>query len=115
MSDNLTAGIESTSNTTHVVTLPSPTNEALAEHSCRFCGSQDLHSFVDLGMSPLCESFVKREDLNHLEAFYPLHAFVCADCFLVQVPTLVSGEEIFGGKYAYFSSYSDSWLRHDRS
>ena len=63
-------------------------------------------------MSPLCESFVKREHLNRLEAFYPLHAFVCADCFLVQVPTLVSGEEIFGGEYAYFSSYSDSWLRH---
>jgi SAM-dependent methyltransferase len=101
-----------TSSNTAFVALASPANEALAEHSCRFCGSQDLHSFVDLGMSPLCESFVKREDLNRLEAFYPLHAFVCADCFLVQVPTLVSGEEIFGGEYAYFSSYSDSWLRH---
>ncbi len=112
MTDNLTPSMASTSTDTTFVALPSPTNEALTEHSCRFCGSQDLHSFVDLGMSPLCESFVKREDLNRLEAFYPLHAFVCADCFLVQVPTLVSGEEIFGGEYAYFSSYSDSWLRH---
>ena len=112
MTDNLTPAIASTSHDTDFVTLPSPANEALAAHSCRFCGSQDLHSFVDLGMSPLCESFVKREHLNHMEPFYPLHAFVCADCFLVQVPTLVSGEEIFGGEYAYFSSYSDSWLRH---
>ena len=112
MTDNLTPTMVSNSDDTDFVALPSPASEALAEHSCRFCGSQDLHSFVDLGMSPLCESFVKREHLNRLEAFFPLHAFVCADCFLVQVPTLVSGEEIFGGEYAYFSSYSDSWLRH---
>ena len=63
-------------------------------------------------MSPLCESFISREQLNEMEPFYPLHALVCEECFLVQVPELVSGEAIFGGEYAYFSSYSDAWLKH---
>ena len=81
---------------------------------CRFCGGTTLRSFVDLGMSPLCESFVAADDLDRVEAFYPLHAFVCEDCFLVQVPEFVSGEEIFGGEYAYFSSFSDAWLKHAR-
>jgi hypothetical protein len=68
--------------------------------------------FLDLGMSPLCESFVPSDKLNEMEAFYPLRAFVCDECFLVQVPAIVSGQEIFGGDYAYFSSYSDLWLEH---
>ncbi|MBC8871111.1 MAG: methyltransferase domain-containing protein [Planctomycetes bacterium] len=82
------------------------------EPSCRFCGSGNLRLFLDLGMSPLCESFVPRDNLNSMEPFYPLQASVCGDCFLVQVPAIVSGQEIFGGDYAYFSSYSDSWLEH---
>jgi hypothetical protein len=79
---------------------------------CRFCGSMKQHTFVDLGVSPLCENFLTRDELNKGEMFYPLHAFVCEDCYLVQVHEHVSGEEIFGGEYAYFSSFSDSWLAH---
>ncbi len=88
-----------------------PRSVDIAGLSCRFCGTPLRHSFVDLGMSPLCESYVSPEDLNSMEAFYPLHAFVCENCFLVQLDTYVTAEQIFSD-YAYFSSYSDSWLGH---
>src|ERR1700704_4394614 len=78
---------------------------------CRFCRSSLRHTFVDLGMSPLCESYVSAEQLNHMEPFYPLHVYVCDQCFLVQLLEYVSPEHIFSD-YAYFSSYSDSWLQH---
>ena len=78
---------------------------------CRFCGAPLEHTFVDLGMSPLCESYVSADKLNRVEAFYPLHVRVCERCFLVQLEQYVSAEEIFG-EYAYFSSYSDTWLKH---
>jgi SAM-dependent methyltransferase len=65
-------------------------------------------------MSPLCESFLAREQLNQMEPFYPLHAYVCERCFLVQVEEYVGPERIFDD-YAYFSSYSDAWLEHARS
>jgi SAM-dependent methyltransferase len=81
---------------------------------CRFCESPLTHTFVDLGMSPLCESFLNREQLNQMEPFYPLHAYVCERCFLVQVEEYVRPERIFD-EYAYFSSYSDAWLQHARS
>ena len=81
---------------------------------CRFCNTRLTQSFVDLGVSPLCESFVERERLNEPEVFYPLHAFVCDHCFLVQLDEYVSGREIFE-EYAYFSSYSESWLQHART
>jgi SAM-dependent methyltransferase len=81
---------------------------------CRFCGAALRHTFVDLGMSPLCESFLTREQLNHMEPFYPLHAYVCEACFLVQVEEYVGPDRIFDD-YAYFSSYSDAWLRHAQS
>jgi SAM-dependent methyltransferase len=81
---------------------------------CRFCGAILSHTFVDLGMSPLCESFLTREQLNQMEPFYPLHAYVCSRCFLVQVEEYVGPERIFDD-YAYFSSYSDAWLRHAAS
>ncbi|MEZ4727774.1 MAG: class I SAM-dependent methyltransferase [Caldilineaceae bacterium] len=81
---------------------------------CRFCGNSLQHTFVDLGMSPLCESYVSAEDLNHMEPFYPLHVYVCDQCFLVQLEEFVSPEHIFT-EYAYFSSYADSWLRHCRN
>jgi SAM-dependent methyltransferase len=68
---------------------------------------------VDLGMSPLCESYVTRENLGRMEPFYPLHAYVCDECFLVQLEEFVSPEEIFG-EYAYFSSYAESWVEHMR-
>jgi 2-polyprenyl-3-methyl-5-hydroxy-6-metoxy-1,4-benzoquinol methylase len=68
---------------------------------------------VDLGMSPLCESFLRADQLNQMEAFYPLNVWVCDRCFLVQLEEYVTGEEIFT-EYAYFSSFSDSWLSHAR-
>lgn len=78
---------------------------------CRFCGHSLTHTFVDLGMSPLCESFVTAAQLNHMEPFYPLHVLVCENCLLVQLGEYVSPSEIFS-EYAYFSSYSESWVRH---
>jgi len=78
---------------------------------CRFCGSTHLKTFVDLGMSPLCESFVPAEKVNAMEAFYPLHALVCQECLLVQLEAYVSASEIFS-EYAYFSSFADSWVAH---
>lgn len=82
--------------------------------SCRFCGSALSHSFCDLGMSPLSNAFVSRDKLNAMEPFYPLHAFVCNCCFLVQLEEFESPEAIFSD-YVYFSSYSDSWLAHSRT
>jgi SAM-dependent methyltransferase len=79
--------------------------------TCRFCQTALSHTLVDLGMSPLCESLLSREQLNQMEPFYPLHAYVCVRCFLVQVEDYVAPDHIFT-EYAYFSSYSDSWLRH---
>jgi len=80
---------------------------------CRFCNSGLNHTFVDLGMSPLCESFLAMEQLNQMEAFYPLYVYVCDHCFLVQLEEYVSPKDIFT-EYAYFSSYSDTWLKHAR-
>jgi SAM-dependent methyltransferase len=79
--------------------------------ACRLCGAELSRTFVDLGMSPLCESYVAAENLDGPEAFYPLHVRLCASCLLVQLPAYVAGEEIFSD-YAYFSSYSDSWVAH---
>ncbi len=81
------------------------------EAVCRFCGNQLKHEFVDLGMSPLCENYLTIDQINKMEPFYPLKVYVCDKCFLVQLEEYVGREEIFS-EYAYFSSYSDSWLRH---
>src|SRR5215475_1137944 len=81
--------------------------------ACRSCGATLRHTFVNLGMSPLANSYIKAEQLNEPEFFYPLHAYVCAECFLVQLESVTKPEEIFSD-YAYFSSYSDSWLDHAR-
>ena len=78
---------------------------------CRLCGAGLTHTFVDLGMSPLCESYVSSDALDEPEVFYPLHVRQCPSCLLVQLPAYVTGEEIFSD-YAYFSSYSDSWVAH---
>jgi SAM-dependent methyltransferase len=78
---------------------------------CRSCETPLQHSFVDLGMSPLANSYLKRDELHGMEPFYPLHAYVCEQCYLVQVPEFESPERIFGD-YAYFSSYADTWLKH---
>jgi len=78
---------------------------------CRVCGAGLTRTFVDLGMSPLCESYVAADKLDDAEVFYPLHVRVCERCLLVQLPAYVAGEDIFSD-YAYFSSYSDSWVAH---
>ena len=82
-------------------------------HQCRLCGARLTRTFVDLGMSPLCESYVAEDRLDEAEVFYPLHVRVCEACLLVQLPAYVPAEEIFS-EYAYFSSYSDSWVAHAR-
>lgn len=80
---------------------------------CRFCRTKFQHTVLDLGMSPLCESFLGADQLDRMEPFYPLRAWVCHNCFLVQLEEYVGGQEIFSD-YAYFSSYSDSWLDHSK-
>jgi SAM-dependent methyltransferase len=82
-----------------------------ATPACRLCGAALTHTFVDLGMSPPCESYLTAEQLDRGETFYPLHVRVCPSCLLVQLPAYISGEDIFS-HYAYFSSYSDSWVAH---
>ncbi len=84
-----------------------------ASATCRFCGGA-LHDFVDLGMSPLCESFLAADELDRMEPFYPLKVLVCGGCFLAQVKQYVAPERIFR-EYAYYSSYSRAWLDHARA
>jgi SAM-dependent methyltransferase len=86
-------------------------SEHVATKPCRFCGSGLHQTFVDLGMSPLCETYPSAQDLHRGEMFYPLHAFVCERCLLVQLEEFETPEKIFSD-YLYFSSYSDSWLKH---
>jgi SAM-dependent methyltransferase len=80
--------------------------------ACRFCRGP-LAELVDLGMSPLCESFLAKDELNGMEPFYPLVAHICRECLLVQLQEFVAPERIFS-EYAYFSAYSDAWLEHAR-
>jgi len=81
---------------------------------CRFCEKPLEHTFVDLGMTPLCQTQIATDMLNHFEIYYPLHAYVCEHCFLVQLDEFVAPNEIFSDVYPYFSSYSDSWVEHAR-
>jgi len=81
---------------------------------CLNCQSELTSTFADLGTSPLCEEFVKPGNINKGQQFYPLHAYVCEECLLVQVGEFVSPEEIYSDYY-YYSSYSDSWLRHAKN
>jgi SAM-dependent methyltransferase len=81
--------------------------------TCRFCGSALSNVVVDLGMSPLCERYLTADQLDQMEPFYPLRVLVCDDCLLVQLQQYVPPEEIFT-EYAYFSSYSTSWVEHAR-
>jgi SAM-dependent methyltransferase len=80
---------------------------------CRSCGADLRRTFVDLGMSPLCESYRDEAQLDTMEPFYPLHVLVCEECLLVQLKEYVAPEQIFR-EYAYFSSYSTSWVEHAR-
>ncbi len=81
---------------------------------CRFCSTELKYSVVNLGMSPLCQKHVKMEHRNDMEKFYPLHAYICHNCWLMQLEEFATPDEIFAEDYAYFSSYSDSWLEHAR-
>jgi len=81
---------------------------------CRFCEAPLEVTMVDLGKSPLCESFLRSDQLETMEPFYPLHVRVCSRCWLAQIPSFVPPEEIFE-EYAYFSAYSDSWVEHARA
>jgi hypothetical protein len=83
----------------------------MAKDGCLFCSRPLAHTLVDLGMSPLCESYVTADGLAGMEPFYPLHVKVCDGCLLAQLPELVTPEHIFT-EYAYFSSFSSAWLRH---
>jgi 2-polyprenyl-3-methyl-5-hydroxy-6-metoxy-1,4-benzoquinol methylase len=94
-----------------VTVSPHTRPQPAATASCRFCGAGLKRTFVDLGMSPLCETYPSRQDLSRGECYYPLHVYVCEQCFLVQLEEYESAENIFGD-YPYFSSYSDSWLKH---
>lgn len=105
----------------HSVNAPEPveTGVALTDGRpalmiCRFCGETVNRVFVDLGMSPLCESYLSADQLDRMEPFYPLRVGICHRCFLVQLPAYVGPEDIFT-EYAYFSSYSDSWVEHARA
>lgn len=82
--------------------------------TCRLCGNSNLVSVLDLGASPPCESFLSEEQLDLPEATYPLHLRLCPDCLLLQIPALITPEDTFGGDYAYYSSYSTSWVEHAR-
>ncbi|MBS0267982.1 MAG: class I SAM-dependent methyltransferase, partial [Proteobacteria bacterium] len=85
-------------------------HEGTAKH-CRLCQAPLTKTFVDLGMSPLCESFLAADQTDRMEPYFPLHVLVCDKCFLVQLQEYVNPESIFT-EYAYFSSYSTSWVEH---
>jgi SAM-dependent methyltransferase len=85
----------------------------MTQTKCRFCGAPVDAVFADLGMSPLANSYLPPERANGMEPFYPLRALVCGNCFLVQLEEFETPERIFSD-YAYFSSYSSSWLDHSR-
>jgi SAM-dependent methyltransferase len=82
--------------------------------SCRLCGARLRHTFVDLGMSPPCESFLQADQVDQMEMYFPLHVLVCDTCFLVQLKEYMSPETIFT-EYAYFSSFSTSWVAHAKA
>ena len=93
----------------------SAASQSTASGKCRFCQNTLHHSVVDLGMSPLCQKHIKPAEKNDMERFYPLHAYICDHCWLMQLEEFATPDEIFADDYAYFSSYSESWLNHARN
>src|ERR1700689_2363947 len=85
----------------------------MSQTPCRFWGAPVDAVFADLGMSPLANSYLPPQASNSMEPFYPLRALVCGECFLVQLEEFQTPEAIFSD-YAYFSSYSSSWIEHSR-
>jgi hypothetical protein len=97
---------------TRTIAAPSRSNAgSSAARRCRSCDAPLERLFVDLGMSPPCQDFLTEERLHAPETFYPLDVRICDACLLVQLPTYLSAQSIFS-EYAYFSSYSDSWVEH---
>jgi 2-polyprenyl-3-methyl-5-hydroxy-6-metoxy-1,4-benzoquinol methylase len=94
------------------MTSSQTTSTAVVGATCRHCSAPLTESVCDLGMSPLSNSYLKPEHLNRAEVFYPLHALVCSSCMLVQLEAFQTADHIFSDEYAYFSSYSTSWLAH---
>lgn len=90
-------------------------NKSTTQSNCRFCGNPLNFSVLNLGMSPLCQKHIKPENANEMEKFYPLHAYVCEHCWLMQLEEFASPDEIFADDYAYFSSFSETWLDHTRT
>lgn len=82
---------------------------------CRYCENELTHEFVDLGFSPPSNAFLKNEQLNAPETYYPLKIMVCEKCFLVQIDEFAKHDDIFNADYAYFSSFSTSWLAHAKA
>jgi SAM-dependent methyltransferase len=94
--------------------VPASRREGAGLPHCRLCSAPLTQTFVDLGASPLANSYLEPEQLAEGEMYYPLRVRVCERCLLVQLPSFASPAEIFG-EYAYFSSYSDSWVEHARA
>ena len=84
----------------------------LASGSCRLCGAGLRHTLVDLGKSPLCETFLEASQLDHMEPFYPLQVLICDRCWLAQLKEYVKPDGIFTDHYPYYSSFSTSWVEH---
>lgn len=84
----------------------------MSDRKCQFCDNSLKYSFCDLGLSPFSNFYLAEKDLTKPEPFHPLHVFVCDNCFLVQLEEFQSASELFHDNYAYFSSYSESWLKH---
>src|SRR5436190_24270301 len=82
---------------------------------CRFCNTELNDVFIDLNNSPASNSFLKEQELNEPETFYPLKVYTCHQCFLVQVDEYKKSDAIFNSDYVYFSSYSTSWLKHAKA
>lgn len=80
--------------------------------SCRHCGAQVVHLFADLGLTPLCQTQIAPHRFNEPESFFPLQAYVCGRCWLVQLRDCVSSSDVFTDDYPYFSSFSSSWVQH---
>lgn len=96
---------------TFEVARSSAAAQPCAAPACRLCGARLSHTVVDLGMSPPCESFLRADQVDQMEQYFPLKVLVCDACYLVQLKEYMSPEAIFS-EYAYFSSFSTTWVAH---
>ena len=83
--------------------------------NCRHCGTKLKFTFADLDFSPISNAMLTEAELNQPESYYPLKAFVCDKCFLVQLDEIKKADQIFDNEYTYFSSFSSSWLEHAKN